>query len=122
MWTLGDDDDVGTMLTSGLTRVKKDRDYCVKLDLIPLAPDLTLTGTGCYTIINQQHGISPKTNVTINQTAALFVCVNQETFNLHGVDDATLTVQERSFDLLSLAWLYEITRAKNSKLRYKAAL
>jgi len=58
MWTLGDDDDVGTMLTSGLTRVKKDRDYCVKLDLIPLAPDLTLT------------------------------------VNLHGVDDATLTVQQ----------------------------
>ena len=55
MWTLGDDD-VGTKLTSGLTRVKKDRDYCVKLDLIPLASNLTLTGTGCNAIINRKQG------------------------------------------------------------------
>ena len=33
------------MLTSGRTRVKRDHDYCVKLDLIPLSPDLSLTGT-----------------------------------------------------------------------------
>ena len=59
MWTLGDDD-VGTKLTSGLTRVKKDRDYCVKLDLIPLASNLTLTGTGCNAIINRKQGLSPK--------------------------------------------------------------
>ena len=59
MWTLGDDD-VGTKLTSGLTRVKKDRDYCVKLDLIPLASNLTLTGTGCNAIINRKQGLSQK--------------------------------------------------------------
>lgn len=73
MWTLGDDD-VGTKLTSGLTRVKKDRDYCVKLDLIPLASNLTLTGTGCNAIINRKQELSQKNrSVTMNQILDLFV-------------------------------------------------
>ena len=34
-------------LTSGLTRVKPNRDYCVKLDIVPLSSQLSLTGIGC---------------------------------------------------------------------------
>ena len=39
-------------LTSGLTRVKPNRDYCVKLDIVPLSSQLSLTGIGCLVQLN----------------------------------------------------------------------